>query len=661
MLAKLDSTEVVHPAGRKFRAEVEGLRALAVLSVVLFHLDLTWIEGGYVGVDIFFVISGFLITRNIYDALVSKTFSFRDFYIRRIRRLFPALLATITVSAIVGTMLLSPEHLARFSKEIIAAVFSLSNVLFWSEAGYFDLDESFKPLLHTWSLSVEEQFYLFWPAFLVFLFTRGSRSILFIGLIAVALLSIWSAQYMVSHSNASAAFFLLPFRVAEFVIGAMLVFVKPTNWMQVRGVRSIMTTLGIAMMGYAIFTYHAATRFPGYTVLIPCLGAALVIFAGTNPVSRHLLENKVAQFLGRTSYSIYLVHWPLIVFWGYSAPGQLSSTGGIVLILVAIMLLGALLWKFVEQKFRHVDASSKRVNHAPLFFVSCTSICAILVVGAYWTKGSMWSESVVLSAEQVKEGKKRRFNLTRQSCRVRNFSGSEKCILNASRQTLLLGNSHEPDGYNIWHAAYSAEDQNIITFGTVNRCGPFMKDINSDQPDKRNCRERINGLRDEEFVKSLDLVVYSANMPFGRNKAEIWEELVAIKRVNPAVEVVILGGYFNLEKDCSFFIGRSGTMDSCLEPSSISYTREDEYRELAKWRGSREAELLNPRYIDKFALMCGGEVCESSAGAVPFTYDRHHLSLEFSLELGERLKSRYRSVDQLLADAPLLTQFEPES
>ncbi|MCB0335296.1 MAG: acyltransferase, partial [Bdellovibrionales bacterium] len=279
---------------REYRADIDGLRALAVLGVLIYHLDPAFLSGGFVGVDIFFVISGFLITQLIVSE-VQETHQFRfgRFYIRRFRRLFPALLFTLTICLIFSFSILFPIHFERFSGALLHATFSLSNFFFWSESGYFDASSSVKPLLHTWSLSVEEQFYLIWPIFIVTITLRTSRLTVPILVILLGGLSYY-CNYLVFGGDglmlpeylgtelderAATAFFLTPFRIFEFAIGGIM------TWLLTIGSRSnllkeLLVVGGLASIAYSMIAFSDGTIFPYYNALIPCIGTAMLIHAG---------------------------------------------------------------------------------------------------------------------------------------------------------------------------------------------------------------------------------------------------------------------------------------------------------------------------------------------------------------------------------------------
>lgn len=624
-----------------YRPEIDGLRSIAVLSVVFFHVDWLLFSGGFVGVDIFFVISGFLITANIRKELAAGSFSFVSFYLRRFRRLYPALLATTFASCIAALFLFSPEHLSRFGWEVLSALFSVSNIFFWTESGYFDLDGTFKPLLHTWSLSVEEQFYLVWPASLMLLGLLRSSKFQITVLIILGGISLLLAELVVRQENASLAFYMLPFRVCEFVLGAVLAFLPDNRQRVLEPIRAVVTLLGLTILLYPIFAYSNVTPFPGMAALLPCLGTTLVIWASSNRVSELVLGNAAARWLGKISYSVYLVHWPLVVFWAYMTPGDFSYADQAIICLGSV-LLGYASWRWIEEVFRYPTPEKRPAllgtGRFVAAFLSLSLTCGIVF---YLSNGAVAQKDVVLSSEQVQKGKSKRFDLVRRGCSIRSLGDNERCNLDAPQQTLIFGNSHEPDGYNIWQRAFGDADHNIISFGTVNHCGAFLQDLDAELPDKRYCRERIRTLLDKSFIRSLDTLVVSSNNPFAPNKDKFFDVVVQLKKNNPALHVVVLGGYFNLGKDCSYYIDQYGSSRACLNSEFVTVGPQAEKAALQRWLDTKTAEFLKPEYISKFDLLCRQGHCLAEAGGVPFTYDRHHLSLEFALEIGDRLSEAY--------------------
>ena len=339
----------------RYRADIDGLRAIAVLGVVLFHAGLG-VSGGFVGVDVFFVISGFLITSLILKDLQSGSFSIVEFWERRARRIFPALAVVVITTLIAGWFLMLSFGYQVLGQSALALTVFASNVQFWRTSGYFDPAAEENPLLHTWSLSVEEQFYLIVPLLLCLVFALRSQRYLGLVLGLGVLASLWISAYWVDR-DPKAAFYLLPSRAWELGAGSMLVLARPVSS---AGLRALMGWLGIAAILYAFFFYDANTAFPGLTAITPVTGTALLIWAGMlsdedaeieyRGVNR-LLATKVLVGIGLISYSFYLWHWPFFAFHRYlfsQSPGVPLAIGYIVFAL--LISIGSL--KYVERPFR---------------------------------------------------------------------------------------------------------------------------------------------------------------------------------------------------------------------------------------------------------------------------------------------------------------------
>lgn len=343
-----------------YRPDVDGLRAIAVIAVVLYHFDVNLVSGGFVGVDVFFAISGFVITSSLLSEIRrSGRVDFGAFYERRVRRLFPALFATIAITALLGIWRLSPSDLQDLGQSALSSVVGFANVYFWSQSGYFDTSAIQKPLLHMWSLGVEEQFYLFWPAILLFA-TRFAPMVIKVGFACLFLVSLALCIYVMRGfpgspiladalaDGTSLAFYLTPFRVFEFVAGSAVTLLKPPVR---RWVAETSSALGIGLVAWAMFTFTHETAFPSYNALFPSVGAALVIYGGANSSVGTLLRLKPMVLIGLISYSVYLVHWPLVTFYRYGRSDVLSAADkGLLIALTAVTAVA--MYRFVEQPFR---------------------------------------------------------------------------------------------------------------------------------------------------------------------------------------------------------------------------------------------------------------------------------------------------------------------
>ncbi|MDB5710971.1 MAG: putative O-acetyltransferase [Sphingomonas bacterium] len=350
-LNKLTITEEA-PASR-YRRDIDGLRAIAVASVVLFHTGLASVGGGFVGVDVFFVISGFLIGGIVHREICSRAFSFAEFYARRARRILPALIAVAAATLAFGLVLLGPDEMRRLSASMAAALTGVSNVWFWATAGYFSPDARGEPFLMTWSLGIEEQFYLFLPPLLLLLNRIGGRVTLPV-IAAITLLSL-ALSVVFTTSFPGEAFYLLPTRAWELGIGVLLALALAPA----AGARPIprvaqewLGAAGLAAVAAAIILFDHRLPYPGMAALLPTLGAAALIMAEQSVVNRRLLAATPLVWIGLISYSWYLWHWPLLAFVRICAAGSPSITlmTGVALFSLVPAWLS---WHFVERPFRH--------------------------------------------------------------------------------------------------------------------------------------------------------------------------------------------------------------------------------------------------------------------------------------------------------------------
>lgn len=361
----------------KYRREIDGLRAVAVLPVILFHAGFTVFSGGYVGVDVFFVISGFLITTILLGELEAGDYSIARFYERRARRILPALFLVLACASVAAWAIMLPSQLDEFGRSLISVVLFVSNVFFWKESDYFAPAAELSPLLHTWSLAVEEQFYIVFPIMLALVWRFGRRSAFWL-VAAMSVASLLMAQWA-SVAKPTANFFLIPTRAWELGAGSICAFL-----LHGRAPRpsAALSTLGLALVAVPIFVYDATTPFPSVWALAPVGGTALIILFGAagTPVGR-LLSTAPFVGIGLISYSAYLWHQPLFAFARLSstvAP-SLQVMGGLALL---TLVLAWASWRFVEQPFRRGPASLLPTR-AQIFGASALAGVALAMVGGY--------------------------------------------------------------------------------------------------------------------------------------------------------------------------------------------------------------------------------------------------------------------------------------
>jgi peptidoglycan/LPS O-acetylase OafA/YrhL len=367
----------------KYRADIDGLRALAVLAVVCFHAYPSVFWGGFIGVDIFFVISGFLISGIIFDGLEKGSFIFSEFYIRRVRRIFPALLVVLAATLFLGWFFLLPDEYQQLSKHVFGGAGFMSNLVLYKEAGYFDGAAERKPLLHLWSLGIEEQFYLIWPLFLWFAWRRRwniLKSVAWIGIFSFVLNLI-----LVRHSPTS-AFYLPLTRFWELLVGVVLAHLTRNKnehqWLRPE-LGNVRSGLGIALLALGLIFIDRDRMFPGFWAILPTAGAFLLLSAGENSwINQKILAHPVLKWVGLISFPLYLWHWPLLAYarvLGGEQPGVALASA-----LVAISIaLATLTYYLVEIPLRFGKAKS--FNTVGL----CTSMTAIAAVGIafFWNDG----------------------------------------------------------------------------------------------------------------------------------------------------------------------------------------------------------------------------------------------------------------------------------
>ena len=360
----------------KYRPEIDGLRALAVLPVILFHAGFEYFSGGFVGVDVFFVISGYLITTIIISEMAEGKFSIVNFYERRARRILPALFFVMAACLPFALFWLTPIHLKDFGQSILAVSTFSSNILFWWESGYFGTAAELKPLLHTWSLAVEEQYYILFPVFLMSIWRLGIKWVLII-LSITFFVSLGTAQWG-AYKSPSAAFFLLPTRGWELLVGALAAFyLKYNAHVKSHSINQVLSLLGFLMIIFSISTFDETTPFPSLYALTPTIGTGLLIICAVPKTLVHkLLSLKFVVGIGLISYSAYLWHQPLLAFARHKLLGEVSYFNLVVLCIFSL-LMAWFSWRFVELPFRN----RQRFNRTSIFRLSAIGIFIFSTIG----------------------------------------------------------------------------------------------------------------------------------------------------------------------------------------------------------------------------------------------------------------------------------------
>ncbi|WP_226686991.1 acyltransferase family protein [Stutzerimonas stutzeri] len=632
-----------HDSKSFYRPDIDGLRAIAVLAVVLFHIDPALIPGGFVGVDIFFVISGYLITGNIIkDALSPRGFSWSEFYRRRILRILPVLFVVLLTVLMVGQFVLLPADFQKLGYSTAAAVLSVANVYFtyFLDTSYFADDSSLQPLLHLWSLGVEEQFYLFWPMLLVVLIGRLSKPKLLLVAFLLAAASFVLAQALLKGSPMF-AYYMLPARAGELLVGAMLA-IWLSNGQRVPGKKSSIA-LGIIGMALIVASLAWTTEdkgFPGVAALPSTIGAALVILAGSGGVRGlgHLLALRPMVLIGLISYSLYLWHWPVLAFYRYLY-GTVGALDGAALF-VLMMVLSVLSYRVVEKPLRQLRWG------LPLSFglSAGVSIFAMLVcVGIVFSKGygvyfnndeyrialaelepapPAYKYSYVCQRSKLDNG-----DLSRDSC-VINPGGRPGVLLwgdsNAAHYVGVLGVIAKHEGFSFRNAAHSSCPpvfSGIEKVLTADRIGDCQRSVDVVRRNMNEFSTVIIGAawegyfnKDPSFVRSVESTIDTL--------------------LNEGKRVILLGQvprFSSLDRSCHQKAAKLPFL-SCTQVSD-EVGRLDANNLLLSFAN----EKSNLEYFDLRSILCRSGRCSHSLNGDLLYFDNSHLSMEGSWSLGREL------------------------
>ena len=612
------------PSVQEYRPDVDGLRAIAVVSVVIFHLFGAVLPGVYLGVDVFFVISGYLITGILVREFDPGRYSILSCYERRVRRIVPALLLVVTLSTIAATALLLSTDLVNFGQSVLAAFAFVSNVFFWRTAGYFDTDAVTKPLLHTWSLGIEEQFYIVFPLLLWVILKPARHRALLPVLIAATLMSYGINVVALYFKNGFAAFYLLPMRAWELGIGAVLanVRLRAPAWVGLPA---------LAMFALAFVNPKFLPRnVPDAT--LACLGAALLISSGQGLASR-LLSTRPFVGIGLISYSLYLWHWPIFVFASYVVIRPLTVPEGLA---VALMSVGAayLSWRFVERPFRRA-MPARRALVATGTGVALLSLMAIALIRTDGLPSRFNAESAAFN----------RVNGTHYRCSVSDFLSFGMlygCPVNLpdrnveSADVVLVGNSHAQMYVPAVAGALKEQGLNGLLV-PVNGCAP-LTDYNASTDCMTIMRTNIaavNGLKRARVVilsfawhKVFEDMVDSQGRPVGRLP---WQTIQlgiesTIRQLERGGKKVILVGpipypHYYVASTVSREVAYRGSALSPLEQTRAEFDRN--MGEAVAWVRSSPATAIPLLPSDQ---LCDARACHYVLNGQPLYADDNHLS-----------------------------------
>lgn len=617
----------------KYRPDIDGLRAVAVLSVVAFHLGAGHMPGGFVGVDVFFVISGYLISSIIFSEIATSSYSILAFYERRIRRIFPALFGMLIVFSLGASFFLLPTEFVDFSKSLLAAATSTSNFYFWKHSGYFDSPMS-NPLLHTWSLAVEEQFYILFPIFLVAVrrfFPRRLRAavvILFFSSLAISAVMV--------HYESVTAFYMPYTRAWELLMGTLValgMFPRLHSYL----VRNLATLAGIGMIVYSTLRLNKSMPFPGLAALVPCIGSALIIGAGEfgSSLVGKALSWRPVVFVGLISYSLYLWHWPVIILHSYGLSITLQDIlphryaalfpafrFDIWMEILASFVLAILSWRFVERPFR---SRPLRVGRRPLFVLSAAVMVLVIVFSgtAICTGGfnGRYPPKAVKVASFL--GNHNAESLggvcqTVDSSRSVTLDYNNECmkIVEGKKNYLLIGDSLAG---SLWSGLSSSLPENHVLLASISSCEPFIHPEGTP-----SCKKEMGNIFQNYLQNhAVDGLLLEARWK-PQDVAKLTETIDWAKRHQ--IPVIVFGPTLTYDAPLPRLLAYSiawNRLDLASKhrvASGASIDAQMQSMSASKWHVS---------YISLYHAICNGEVCAEYADAaheIPIMNDDVHLN-----------------------------------
>ena len=626
-----------------YRPDIDGLRAVAVIAILIFHFDESWLPGSFVGVDLFFVISGFLITSLIVAERSAGTFSFSGFYARRVRRIVPALAVVVVATLIAGHFLLTPNHLQELANSAIAAMLFVANVFFayGVDTGYFADDASSKPLLHLWSLGVEEQFYLLWPlAVGALLAVRLSTQGKFVtALIATALalaLSEWLTRFPIF------AFYMLPSRAFELLIGATIALAPAALLGRIPKVAAeALGIVGLILIGVSLSQVRGGMPFPGFTALPAALGTGFVIVAGMQDTfSKRALSLKPMIGIGLISYSLYLWHWPVLAFarYVYIDLNPLS----VALLALLIFALSIATYVGIERPCRRMSLTPRQVFGRQL---ALPALGIVLLSSALLSSGGLGLYAAspsfaTASAPHLDTAPATRFDYVCQGDQLdRQDTINPRCVQNegaggppvllwgdsmAAHFIGIIGSIAKAEGFALRNIAHSA-------------CPPLLE-----APERfvaaayRTHCERSSRIVWQILADHGTIILSAAWRMYGQHGQPFWDELASTVKTLAANHRVVLVGEAPRFKGYDWRCTEKALKVRWLDcASAFSYEDRGTYP-----TNLRLAELAaktpNVSYIDFRSLICPQGVCSPYDDDGPLYYDSAHLSMAGSWRLGER-------------------------
>lgn len=606
------------------------MRAVAVVAVVAFHAAPGRLPGGFAGVDIFFVISGFLITSIIVRGIEADRFRFGEFYARRVRRIFPSLAVVLLASLAIGVGILTPSEMTDLSKHIAAGAAFVSNVVLWTEVGYFDQASEFKILLHLWSLGIEEQFYFVWPLIL-WISSRFNRSSYFFAALAICGVS-FAANIVLTTTHPAAAFYLPLSRFWELSVGALLATQRAnaSGIPTVQPLRNVTAGAGAILVGLSIAFLDKSNAFPGWWACLPVLGAALLIWSGpTAFVNRNVLSQKVLVWVGLISFPLYLWHWPALALLRTLEGTEVAQWKRGIAVGASFLLAWATYW-LVEARVRH--STRRGVTFALSAMVAALAVVGVAgaITGGFPARPfapRVANAGDIGHAPFFESISRTSHRCTPESIasRAGSWEGHLRCfqsLEDATHDVVLLGDSHAEHLFP--GVAESLPHLNVVFYGN----GSGLPLINND--DYASIFAEIAG---DGRIRTI-LLASNWSMKIGRDRSA-WESdlrdtIRELSRRDVQVYLVEdLPRFGFLPSRCKYS-GRAWIASQCEQASSGRDEYMNVFDEVAE-------EFDNVRVVRTYELLCADGVCSMARNGVLLFRDEDHLNIDGSTYVGEAI------------------------
>lgn len=620
-----------------FNKDINGLRAIAVLSVLLFHFAVPGFNGGFVGVDIFFVISGFLMTKIIFSRLEDNSFSILDFYMERARRIIPALAGICIFLLIMGWFVLNPSDYEILGKHVLGSMTFVSNIMYWQEAGYFDVSSHEKFLLHSWSLSIEWQFYILYPLLIIIITKFSNIKWTKVTLIIISFVSLGISVFS-SEIWPNASFYLLHTRSWEMLAGGLL-YLYPLKFP--KSINAYIQMMGMILIILSIFLISPDSSWPGWLAIIPVLGAMMVINSSSN--QSFILTNGFFQWIGKISYSIYLWHWPLVVYLYYQ--NKSGDAFWIISGFILSIILGGISYQIIEKPSHKLKLYP--LNYRHLFFVA--AFLFIIVVGAYTYISKGFPQRFQILQVTQKELNKEWDIYAKKF--AENYNFRKRKLEDKQGTTLIVGSSHARDLAN---AFIENGYQNMTSFRSA-VCGNFSNMPNL--TDKKECARLNKILLTEISNTSYSRIFLHDHWP-NVDKVNLKEMLLKI-REKTDIPIYVFGPKMTY-KEPPLRIIHNGIS------SGLATHRQLNLFAKSYQGSSKQTHIKNPRipinndlisffsndiwtknkvyYVDIMSIQCGEKMdCQiiSENDLKPLYFDDNHWTLQGAREFGSRLKEDY--------------------